>query len=150
MQTVQPGTLWFPETKTIDTHISGSVNFSGVEQWEASLHRALSQIENNGVFKIMIDLHGFKAIDLDTHKRFRTIIPLTLSQYGWKVGYTDLFEEEAGSIQYMNIRGIQCIAAAHVHHDDTKIGLYERSYSRSNEHYFTDPAEARNWLQHIS
>lgn len=146
MQTVQLGTDWFPDTTTIDTRISGNVNTQEVIFWEQSLHHALAQIPDHGEFRIMVDLFGFKAVDFEAHKRFRAIIPLTLSHYGWKVGYVDLFEEHATAIHYSNTRGIRCFAAAHAHQDETKIGLYERSYSRTDEHYFTDPVEARKWL----
>lgn len=150
MQTdVQIGTVWFPDTKTIDTQISGLVNVADVVAWEESLHKALNEIPSSGEFKIMIDLFGFKAKDLEAHKRFRTIIPLTLANYGWKVGYLDLFEEDEQRMRYSNTRGIQCFAAAHAHQDETKMGLYERSYSKKNERYFTDPTEARSWLTQI-
>ena len=144
------GTDWFSEEKTIDTRVCGPVSFDDIEQWEQSLQFALQQIENGGVFKIVVDLCGFSPIDMETHKRFRQVIPVTLTQYGWKVGYIDLFEEEAKKLQYTNTRNIKCIAAAHVHQDETKIGLYERSYSRHNEHFFTDPAAARKWLKEFS
>ena len=151
MQTdVQIGTAWFPDTTTIDTRISGPVSMADVIAWEKSLHQALEQIQEGGSFKIMVDLFGFAAADLEAHKRFRTIIPLTLSQYGWKVGYVDLFEDDAQKLQYNNTRGIRCFAAAHAHQDETKIGLYERSYSRPNEHYFTDPVQARQWLAGVN
>jgi hypothetical protein len=88
----------------------------------------------------------FKAINFEAHKCFRNVIPLTLAKYGWKVGYVDLFAEESSQMEYSNTRGIRCIKAAHVHQDETKIGLYERSYSREDERYFTDLEEASAWL----
>lgn len=150
MQTeVHFGTNWFPDTATIDTRISGDVNTQQVVLWEESLHHALAEVPAHGEFKIMVDLFGFKATDLEAHKRFRAVIPLTLSHYGWKVGYVDLFEDHAHTIQYSNTRGICCFGAAHAHQDETKIGLYERSYSRPDEHYFTDPVAARQWLAQL-
>lgn len=148
--TGQFGTSWLPETKTIDTRISGNVNTQEVILWEQSLHRSLADIPSSGEFKIMVDLFGFQAVNFEAHKRFRGIIPITLSQYGWKVGYVDLFSDEAETIPYSNTRGIRCIGAAHAHQDETKIGLYQRSYSRPDEQYFTDPAEARNWLRQLN
>ncbi|MCG2612969.1 hypothetical protein LZZ85_01715 [Terrimonas sp. NA20] len=144
------GTNWFSEEKTIDTRVCGKVTFRDIELWEESLHLALQQIESGGVFRIMVDLFGFSPNNIETHKRFRSIIPVTLSQYGWKVGYVDLFNEEAEKLQYVNTRDIKCIAAAHAHQDETKIGLYQRSYSRYNEHFFTDPLLARKWLKELS
>ncbi len=144
------GTQWFPEEKTIDTRISGDVSVQDIEQWEESLHFALGQIETGAEFRIMVDLFGYSPVNIEAHKRFRAVIPLTLSQYGWKVGYVDLFEDEKEKLQYVSTRGIKCIAAAHAHQDETKIGLYERSYSRDNEHFFTDPQKAREWLKGLA
>ena len=148
MQTIiRTGTTWYPGENIIVTRLTGDVTTEEIEHWERSLSSALSQVEDNGVFKILVDLYGFKAINFEAHKRFRSIVPLTLAQYGWKVGYTDLFQEEARQIHYSYTRGIRCIRAAHIHQDETKIGLYERSYSRADERYFTNREEAENWLK---
>jgi hypothetical protein len=148
--TIVFGTEWFPEEKIIDTRLCGLSSLQDIEQWEASLHFALKQVEDGGSFKIMVDLFGFCATDFEAHKRFRTVIPVTLSQYGWKVGYVDLFNDEQEKLRYVNTRKIKCVAAAHAHQDETKIGLYERSYSCHNEHFFTDPVMARRWLKGLS
>ena len=142
-------TEWNPDKKLISTHISGDVDKTDIEKWEASLYTALSQIKENETFKIFVNLYGFKAVDLEAHKRFRNIIPLTLAAYGWKVGYIDLFEEEAKSITYANTRGIHCAGAAHVHQDETKIALYQSRYSSKNEQYFNDPRQAAAWLESL-
>ena len=142
-------TNWYPERKLIVTHISGEVDEADIERWETSLLDALEHLEEGGTFKILVNLHGFKAVNLNAHKRFRAIIPLTLAQYGWKAGYVDLFEEEARTIVYTNNRGITCIGAAHCHHDATKMELYETGYSSRNEHFFTDPREAQNWIESL-
>lgn len=141
-------THWYPENKLIITHISGEANSDDIKRWEQSLLRTLDQVEDNDTFKIFVNLHGFKAINIEAHKQFRTIIPLTLATYGWKCGYVDMFEE-ASLLQLTNIRGIQCTAAAHAHHDETKMALYESNYSRSNEHFFTDPIAAQQWISNM-
>ncbi|RYY99968.1 MAG: hypothetical protein EOO11_03250 [Chitinophagaceae bacterium] len=43
-------------------------------------------------------------------------------------------------------RGVRCIGAAHVHHDDTKIGLYERRFRTATERFFTDARQAEEWI----
>jgi hypothetical protein len=143
-------TTWVPENKLIVSHLSGDITIDEIEEWERSLEREMQKIQDNDEFKIFINLHGFTAIDLDAHKRFRNIVPLTLAAYGWKVGYVDLFEEESKKIKYSNTRGIKCIAAAHAHQDAVKIEKYESNYSRANEHYFTDPDKALNWIKNYS
>ena len=142
-------TSWEPENQLISTHISGQVDLEDVERWEQSLFKALDQVADNGIFKIFVNLHGFKANNFEVHKRFRNIVPLTLSKYGWRVGYLDLFEE-AANLPLSTTRGVRCTAAVHVHQDETKINLYESTYSRDNEHYFTDPQVAEQWIRDIA
>lgn len=137
---------WLPEQKLLVTHISGDITRQEVEQWEESLRTALACIPDDSSFKIFVNLYGFQATDLDAHKRFRTIVPETLATYGWKVGYVDMFAEEAKSLQIRYTRGIRCTGAAHVHQDETKIGRYEAAFSSPRERFFTDPEKGRDWI----
>jgi hypothetical protein len=139
-------TQWLADQKLIRTELSGDLEIEEIKLWQRSLLHELEKIEDHGVFKIFVDLHGFTAINLEAHKYFRTIIPVVLSQYGWKVGYVDLFDE-ANLLSYTFTRGIRCVAAAHAHHDQGKIEKYEANYSRDDEHYFTDPELALNWIR---
>lgn len=140
-------TNWYPEKRLVVTHISGDIEKEDIEQWEASFRNALDQIEDNATFKIFINMHGFKAVNLDAHKRFRAVIPLTLADYGWKTGYLGLFEEEAKTMTFKNTRGIQCVGAAHSHQDETKMNLYETRFSSERERFFIDPTQARQWIE---
>lgn len=140
-------TEWFPEKSLIVTHISGNVTKEDIAAWETSLLDTLARLEENSSFKIFINLHGFQAIDIDAHKRFRAVVPSVLAKYGWKVGYVDLFEEDAKKMTFITTRGIQCVAAVHCHQDVTKIELYQQRFSRENEHFFTDPARALQWVE---
>jgi hypothetical protein len=143
-------TQWYPEKQLIVTQISGEVDQSDIGRWENSLQSALGQLKDGAAFKILVNLHGFKAADLPAHKRFRNIVPLTLAQYGWKVGYIAMFETEAQTLRYLNTRGIQCTGAAHCHHDNTKMERYESDYSRDQEHFFTDPEQALRWIEGLN
>lgn len=140
-------TSWDADQKLIITHISGDIEKSDVEKWERSFQAALENIPDNELFKILVNMHGFKAVDLDAHKRFRGTVPVTLAAYGWKVGYIDLFDEEAKTMRYIHTRGIQCVGAAHVHQDETKMSLYQARFSRDNEHFFTDSDKAKEWIE---
>ncbi|TGL97520.1 hypothetical protein EHQ76_14625 [Leptospira barantonii] len=137
---------WSPEQKLISTRIGGKVTIRDVETWEESLKDSLAKIPDNGVFKILINLHGFEAENLEAHKRFRTVIPQILSDYGWKVGYVNLFEESK-QMSFQNMRGIRCLAAVHVHQDATKIDSYEEKFGKENEHFYTDPDRASEWIE---
>ncbi|MBM9577904.1 hypothetical protein JWG45_12175 [Leptospira sp. 201903070] len=142
-------TRWIPEKQLISTTISGKVEVQDVELWEKTLLETLEKIPDNGVFKIFVNLHGFEAANLEAHKRFRTIIPKVLSDYGWKVGYLNLFEESK-QMQFRNLRGIRCIGAVHVHQDETKINSYEEKFGRDNEHFYTDPKTAEDWISNLA
>lgn len=143
------GTNWYPEKRLIVTHISGDIEKSDIDQWEECFKSTLAQIEDNTTFKIFVNMYGFKAVNIDAHKRFRDIVPLTLADYGWKVGYVDLFEEEAKTMVYKNTRGIKCVGAAHSHQDETKMNLYETRFSSNREHFFFDPVQARQWIENL-
>lgn len=143
-------TEWEPAARLIVTHISGDMDMEDVIGWENSLYEALNRVEDGGTFKIFINLHGFTALNLNAHKYFRTIVPLTLAEYGWKVGYVDMFGEEAAQLILSNKRGVRCVAAVHCHQDETKIGKYESLYSSTNEHFFTDPAKAEAWIRSVA
>jgi hypothetical protein len=139
---------WFPDNNLLITHISGDVTKEDISLWEQSLYTALERINDNGSFKILVNLYGFKAVDFEAHKAFRTIVPATLANYGWRTGYLDLFEE-AANLQLTQTRGISCIAAAHVHQDETKIEKYEALFGKATEHFFTDPFKAEHWIRSI-
>lgn len=143
-------TDWEPVNRLIITQISGEMEKADVIRWEQSLHDALDQIEDGGSFSIFVNLHGFTALDLDAHKYFRSIVPLTLADYGWKVGYLAMFEEEAANLVLTAKRNIRCLAAVHCHQDETKIEKYESLYSSPREHFFTDPGKAEAWIRSIA
>lgn len=136
---------WIADQQLIITRISGPTTAEDVSRWEATLQKALNQIPDQGIFKILVDLHGFKAVNFEVHKQFRVIIPGTLAAYNWRVGYLDMFPE--ASIELNKTRGIECVAAVHVHDDETKIRNYDLHYSRPNERFFTDRLTARQWIE---
>lgn len=142
-------TTWKPADRLVITHISGDMDKEDVARWEQSLEQALTQIEDGSTFRIFVNLHGFTAVNLDAHKRFRTIVPLTLARFGWKVGYLAMFAEEAAGLELSHERGIRCTAAAHCHQDETKITKYESLYSSPRERFFTDPEAAWEWIRNV-
>src|SRR5690606_18642081 len=96
---------WYSEKKLLVTQISGALSKTDIEQWKNGFKDALEKVEANSSFKIFVNMYGFKATDLDAHKRFRGVIPLALADYGWKTGYVNLFEEEAKAMTFRNNRG---------------------------------------------
>ena len=80
-------------------------------------------------------------------KKSRVIVPSTLDDYGFRVGYLGLFPE--AQVTLRNTRGIQCVAAVHVHQDETKINNYDKQFGNSTERFFTDPHVAKKWIDAI-
>ncbi len=138
---------WYPADQLIITQISGDIEMQDVVYWEKTLHDALGQVGDSETFKIFVNLDGFKATNLEAHKYFRDIIPLTLANYGWKVGYVNMFPEESAKLTITRQRNVQCIAAAHCHQDAGKIEKYEQLYSSEDEHYFTHAESALHWIR---
>ena len=131
----QFGTEWISENSLIITRLKGEVDETDVKEWNQSLQETFAKLPNHSKFKILIDLYGFQAKNLEVHKQYREIVPLTLARFGWKVGYVDMFERK------------KCVAAVHVHQDETKINKYEELYSRENEHFWTDLEKAEEWIR---
>lgn len=99
---------------------------------------------------MLVNLYGYKPLSIDTHKRFRHVLPMLLAQYDWKVGYMDLFKEEAKGLTLMNSRNIKCIAVAHLHHDEIKMKEFETSFGKFNERYFSDTEKAKTWIEDLN
>ena len=148
MENKRTRSQWFREEKLLVTELSGDITIVDIEKWETSLYGAFDEIEDGGTFKIFVDLVGLKAVNIDAHKRYRDIIPLALADYGWRVGYLDLFEEAAG-LKLTNKRGVSCIGAAHAHQDATKIEKYQSMFGTDREQFFTDPVRAREWIEQL-
>src|SRR3954463_9277268 len=71
-------TNWYPEKRLLVTHISGDLDKDDIEQWERSFKNTLGQIDDCSTFKIFVNMYGFKAVDIEAHKSFRGVVPLTL------------------------------------------------------------------------
>lgn len=142
-------TQWFASERLLISQLSGDITSSEIDQWIDSLESALNELTPGQVFRVFFNLVDFKADSLDTHKKFRGVIPLTMASYGWKVGYVDLFDE-AALLTYQTKRGIRCLAAAHAHHDATKIAAYEERFGRATERFFTDAVQAEAWIRTLN
>jgi hypothetical protein len=129
------------------TRLQGRVESEDVERWAASLNSALDRIEAGGTFKLIVNLHGYESANLQAHKAMRSIIPLTLAEYGLRTALLDLFPPVDPHIQRK--RGIVCLAVAHVHHDDGKMQTYARQLGRHNEQFFSDEHAAEIWIASV-
>ncbi len=143
-------TRWYPEKQLLVTQMSGDMEEKDIERWENSLRNTLGLIENNSVFKVFVNTNGFNAINLDVQKKYRSVIPRTLAAYDWRVGYIELLEDEAEKMIYGNTRGIKCGGAAHCHHDETKMTIYQDHFGTERERYFADPDLASQWIENLA
>lgn len=139
-------TEWLPDESLIITELKGPVDVAAIEAWELSLRGTLDQLPDNTAFKILVDLVGLAPVDVETHKRYRSIVPLALAKHGWRIGYLDMFEE-ANHLPLTTERGVHCVKAAHAHQDAYKIEEYDRRFGKASERFFTDSAAAFQWLR---
>lgn len=142
-------TQWLADERLVISQLSGELTSTDIDYWIDSLESVLSRLPANQTFHVFFNLVGFKADSLETHKKFRRVIPLTMADYGWKVGYVDLVDD-ASQLIYQTKRGIRCLAAAHAHQDATKMAAYEERFGRDTEHFFTDPFQAEAWIRSVS
>lgn len=142
-------TVWSETDHLMMTRLSGNISIQEVKEWESGLLNAFKQLKENTKFKMFVNIHGFKATDISTHKYFRDIIPLLLSKYNWRVGYLNLFEE-AKDLPITMVNGIECIAAVHCHDDETKIKKYQDNFGTKFEKFSTNPIMALRWIKSIA
>ncbi|MBN8676210.1 MAG: hypothetical protein J0L56_18910 [Chitinophagales bacterium] len=138
---------YYPEQKIVELRLRGLLNAADIENWKNEIEKTMSQVPDNSTFKMLVNLHGFKAENFEVHKAFRNIVPLLLADYGYRIGYLDMFPE--ASVELKNTRGIQCVAMANVHQDETKMKDYQENFSSAKEQYFTEPLVAEQWIESI-
>ena len=138
---------YYPDQKIVELRLSGLLNAADIENWKNEIEKTMSQVPDNSTFKMLVNLHGFKAENFEVHKAFRNIVPLLLADYGYRIGYLDMFPE--ASVELKNTRGIQCVAMANVHQDETKMKDYQEKFSSAKEQYFTEPLVAEQWIESI-
>lgn len=141
-------TKWYPEQQLLVTQLSGKIELKHVEAWKSSLVSALSLVPDNSSFKILIDLFGFEAVDTETHKAYRTIVPTLLAAYNYRIGYLDMFPE--AEVVLKKERGIVCVAMANIHHNQSKMTDYQNRFSSAHEQYFSDIESGLNWINSIA
>ena len=141
-------TTWLPKEKLVITELSGDLDKDDIIEWNESLNTTLQRLPPSTKFKILVNLYGFRARDFEVHKQFRGVIPRTLAAHGWYVGYLRMFPE--ANVTLSSANNIYCVAAAHVHQDETKIRNYADNYSMRNERFFSDAEAARSWINSIS
>ncbi|MBL8032480.1 MAG: hypothetical protein JNJ69_02180 [Leptospiraceae bacterium] len=142
---VKTATAWNAATGIVTTTLSGPVDVADVKLWRRGLEATLAALPSDSRFRIYVNFFGLAPQSVEAHKSYRAVIPLTLSRYGWRVGYLALFPE-ADNLPVTTTDGIRCTAAVHVHQDTYKIEEYDRRFGTGIERFFSDPHEAETWL----
>lgn len=144
---IRKHTTYDPQQQLLITELRGEIGHADLNDWQTQLQTVLDVIPPAAKFKVLVNLYGFKAADLATHKQFREIIPRTLAGFGWYTGYLRMFPE--ADVRIHSTNGRYCIAAAHVHDDEEKIKNYAGNFTMKNEGFFSDPDMARAWIDSI-
>lgn len=145
---IEHDTVWESHSNLIITRLSGPITESDAQEWETGLKAVLQSLPPGTKFKIFVNLYGLRPSSVKAHKAYRNVIPTFLSQYGWRIGYLDLFEE-ANDLLITTTNGIQCYAAVHCHQDGYKIQEYENRFGKENEHYYEDPVRSETWIRNF-
>jgi hypothetical protein len=139
---------WHSKEHLLITKISGKLNKQDIESWRNSLLTAMSSIPAKSTFKMLVDLYGFEADNMEVHKEFRTIIPSLLADYNYRIDYLDMFPE--ATVELKRTRGISCIAMANVHHNAEKMSDYQTRFGKYHEQYFTESEAALSWIRNLT
>ncbi|TGM46726.1 hypothetical protein EHQ92_02030 [Leptospira biflexa] len=145
---IEIDTKWEQDSNLIITRLSGPITEADAIEWEKGLTQVLQSLPNGTKFKIFVNFYDLNPSSVSAHKAYRNVMPLLLSQYGWRIGYLDLFEE-ANGLKITTTNGIQCVAAVHCHQDSYKIGEYERRFGKENEHFYDDPIRSEDWIRNF-
>lgn len=136
---------WNTTTSTLTTRLGGIATFEDVTAWIASLSAAVSAIPDNTPFKLLVDLSHYQFANLDAHKEMRVVIPILLSQCNFKSWLVTHFS--GAEIDISSVRGLRCVAVAHVHDDEGKMREYETRAQSPVERFFSNVDDAKTWLE---
>ncbi|WP_246839254.1 hypothetical protein [Leptospira levettii] len=139
-------TKWEKDSNLIITRLTGFVTELDVKEWEIGLKQVFRDLPKGTKFKMFVNFHGLSPSTVTAHKSYRDVIPLLLSQYGWRIGYLDLFEE-ANDLTISKTNESECYATVHCHQDGYKIQEYERRFGKENEHFYEDPIFSEAWIR---
>ncbi len=141
------GSRWMHDKGLLVTNLTGKVSLTDVAQWRESLAEAEASIPPGTRFRLIANLLGYTAVDgelSETHKMMRITIPELLLRHGFKPGYLDLFPDARYTITTEN--NVICVGAAHIHHDETKVTMYnDRFKAETREKFFTSLSDAYAW-----
>jgi len=140
-------THWYPDKHLVVTELHGIVTSDDVKRWSNSLENTLAVLADGQDFKLVVNMIGYQYENLTAHKDMRVVIPRLLSQHGFRSCLFDI--AQASYQEIISIRGVTCIAIAHVHHDKQKMNLYEGRFRLQSERFFSDFDKAIEWIMTV-
>ena len=137
---------WDARQAILRTRFAGPSGIAEVVAWRAGLYAAAAAIPRLAAFKLLADLRGYEAAEMDppVHKVQREVIPLFLSTYHFRTGFIDFFGVKGDIVRYRE--EAHCVGVAHVHHDGPKMDLYRQTLGREDESFFSALPEAEAWI----
>lgn len=135
---------WDAASRLLTTRVRRSLSVEEVVEYSGALSRVLAAIPSETSFLWLSNSTGYEALaNRAAHDIYRTVVPRTLAEHGFRTSLLDLYE---GEVSVTCTRGVTCAAIAHVHQDVEKMLVFDRRFGRDNERYFSDESEGRRWL----
>jgi hypothetical protein len=139
--------VWRPDEKIFLTQLGGLIDVETLRRWKALLRQTFQKIGPNERFKFISDLCGYQPASQEVHREMREVVPVVLASYGFRSVLLDIYE--GIEVKLGNIRGINCYAAAHVHHDREKMDEFDERFGLPAERFFSDLDTAREWARMV-
>ena len=143
------GSTWDAGRRVLETRLAGEVTHDDVRIWKEGLDREVARLVDGTRFKLLFDLRGFEAVDVEVHKAMREVVPRLLAAHGLRPAFIDLFDD-GPELAVTSARGIACTAFANVHHDDVKMRDYETRIAKHNQRFFSSRGAAEAWLDSLA
>lgn len=138
-------TEWLPDEMIFSSCLKGKISDITIDQWQKSIEDTEMLIPSRQSIKCIFNLYGYEPCNMEVHKKFRDTIPLFLSRHDFLAGYLKLYPEL--NIPLSTLKGIRCVAVAHVHHDQAKMSGYQQRFAKNNEAFFSNEKEADDWIK---
>ncbi|OGG94943.1 MAG: hypothetical protein A2527_06280 [Candidatus Lambdaproteobacteria bacterium RIFOXYD2_FULL_50_16] len=138
--------LWVAPEQLLVTRLSGVLDQVAVERWLVGLTMEAAKIPQGHPFKALFDLRGAGFENIESNRFFRQSIPQFLSDHGFWVSY--LTPEETRELRTRRqLQTTCCLAMALLHHDEIKMGFFQKRYGHAQEGYFANEDKALGWLK---
>ena len=135
---------WDARARLLTTCVRCALSVDEVTDYDNALSRVIATIPDGTRFIWLSDATGYEALaNRAGHEVYRVILPRTLAEHGFRTSLLDLYD---GELPITCVRGVECVAIAHIHHDAEKMGIFDERFARDDERYFSEVDVGRRWL----